>query len=199
MVSDFKATPVTKTLVSTPNNLDGYTPRNQKLRTYPYMYVGFNPPNGSEKIFRYENFANGTPQFKMLCEINQNPTICLIPQNYRGQSGDSMADMVTMQGYPTIGWITDYYNTWLAQNSEIVSLQMSQEQFNYEVGQVETGANMLASMGSTLLGNGGAGDILSGSVNLAKADRNHDYYIKQQMAQIEKQQMLPNTRSYGWL
>ena len=76
---------------------------------------------------------------------------------------------------------------------------MQQEQFNYEVGQVETGANMLASMGSTLLGNGGAGDILSGSVNLAKADVNHDYYIKQQMAQIEKQQMLPNTRSYGWL
>lgn len=27
------------TLVSTPSQLDGYTPVNQKLRTYPYMYV----------------------------------------------------------------------------------------------------------------------------------------------------------------
>lgn len=37
--------PTSKTLVSTPSNLDGYVPKNQKLRTYPYLYVGFNPPN----------------------------------------------------------------------------------------------------------------------------------------------------------
>lgn len=51
-----KENPVLKTLVSTPSNLDGYTPKNQKLRTYPYLYVGFNPSNGSQKIYRYEDF-----------------------------------------------------------------------------------------------------------------------------------------------
>lgn len=30
-------------LIATPSALDGYTPRNQKLRTYPYLYLGFNP------------------------------------------------------------------------------------------------------------------------------------------------------------
>lgn len=30
---------------ATPNSLDGYVPVNQKLRTYPYMYLGFNPLN----------------------------------------------------------------------------------------------------------------------------------------------------------
>ncbi len=40
---DFIATPKIVNLVSTPNNLDGYIPINQKLRTYPYMYIGFNP------------------------------------------------------------------------------------------------------------------------------------------------------------
>ena len=29
--------------VSTPATLDGYTPVNQKVRQYPYMYLGFNP------------------------------------------------------------------------------------------------------------------------------------------------------------
>lgn len=42
---NYKQSDIIKTLASTPNNLDGYVPRNQKLRTYPYMYVGFNPSN----------------------------------------------------------------------------------------------------------------------------------------------------------
>lgn len=81
---DIKATPRPVTLVSTPTTLDGYTPRNQKLRTYPFIYVGFNPTNGSAKIYRYEDFVNGTPTFNMISEINPNPTVCIIPQNYRG-------------------------------------------------------------------------------------------------------------------
>ena len=82
--NDIKATPRPVTLVSTPATLDGYTPRNQKLRTYPFIYVGFNPTNGSSKIYRYEDFTNGTPTFNMISELNPNPTVCVIPQNYRG-------------------------------------------------------------------------------------------------------------------
>lgn len=194
LVSDFKANPVQKTLVSTPNNLDGYVPRNQKLRTYPYMYLGFNPTNGSQKIYRYENFENGTPVFNIYSEINQNPSICFIPQNYRGANGNSMSDMATMQGYPTIGWITDYFNTWLAQNSEIVSLNMQQEQFNYEVNSAKTGLEGTSKiLQQAFTGNLGA--LTTGAelgLNLASQDVNHEYYIKQQLAQIEKQQMLPN-------
>lgn len=189
----YTSNPVMKTLVSTPNSLDGYTPRNQKLRTYPYMYLGFNPNNGSSKIYRYEDFANGTPQFKLISEVNPNPTICFIPQNYRGQSGDSLSDIATMNGYPTLSSRNDYYNSWLAQNSEIISLQMQQEQYNYEIGQYQTGLNMLGSMGSTLAGNvGGVGDFIGGIMSLAQNDVNHDFYIKQQMAQIEKQSLLPD-------
>lgn len=189
----YTSNPVMKTLVSTPNNLDGYVPRNQKLKTYPYMYLGFNPNNGSSKIYRYEDFANGTPQFKLVSEVNPNPTVCFIPQNYRGGSGDSLSDIATMNGYPTLSSRNDYYNSWLAQNSEIISLQMQQEQYNYEIGQYQTGLNMLGSMGSTLAGNvGGVGDFIGGIMSLAQNDVNHDFYIKQQMAQIEKQSLLPD-------
>lgn len=189
----YTANPIFKTLVSTPNNLDGYTPRNQKLRTYPYVYLGFNPNNGTSKIYRYEDFANGTPEFKLISEVNPNPTICFIPQNYRGATGDSLSDISTMNGYPTLSSKNDYYNSWLAQNSEIISLQMQQEQYNYEIGQYQTGLNMLGSMGSTLAGNvGGVGDFVGGIMSLAQNDVNHDFYIKQQMAQIEKQSLLPD-------
>ena len=190
--TSFLQSPIFKTLVSTPSNLDGYTPRNQKLRTYPYMYVGFNPSNGSSKIYRYEDFENGTPQFKMISEVNPNPSIYFIPQNYRGATGDSMQDISSLNGYPTLSSRNDYYNSWLAQNSGIVSLQMQQEQYNYEVGQYQTAGNMLGSMINTINDPSSVTGMLSGAMSLASSDVNHDFYIKQQMAQIEKQSMLPD-------
>ena len=190
-----KENPVVKTLVSTPSNLDGYTPKNQKLRTYPYLYVGFNPSNGSQKIYRYEDFLNGTPSFKLISEVNPNPSVYFIPQNYRGSSGDSMSDIASLNGYPTISYKNDVYNTWLAQNSEIMSIQMQQEQFNYEVNAVKGGINTVGN----LVGNAVSADVggaLTGSINsgvdLASNDVNHEFYIQNMLAQVERQKLLPD-------
>lgn len=198
----YNQTPIIKTLVSTPNNLDGYVPRNQKLRTYPYMYIGFNPLNGSSKIFRYENFANGTPEFKIISEVNPNPTICFIPQNYRGSSGDSLSDVSTLNGYPTLSSRSDYFNTWLAQNSQIISLQMAQEDANYGINQTSTLINGMFNTGGQLYQATSnqemiTADMVQGGLNVGRDfvqnQVNYDFYIKQQMAQIEKQQMLPDS------
>lgn len=204
VVNDIKAPKHTINLVSTPSSLDGYTPRNQKLRTYPFMYLGFNPTNGNSKIYRYEDFQNGTPIFDMYSEINQNPTICFIPQNYRGSNGDGMSDLVTLQGYPTLGWITEYYNTWLAQNSNIINLKMEREQMNYEynvagqkAGQV---GQVVGAVGSGISGNYGAAAQSGFNVGIeqgmmGQTEMNHFYNIYDMMAQKEKQAMLPNQGS----
>lgn len=193
---NYYQSPLLKTLINLPSQLDGYTPRNQKLRTYPYIYLGFNPSNGSQKIFRYENF-NGSPQFKIISEVNPNPSIYFIPQNYRGQTGDSLSDICVLNGYPTLANKTDYYNSWLAQNSNIISLQMQQEQFNYDVGQMKSllgaGTNMINGVAS--LNPAGLIDSINSGVDYYKNSVNHDFYIKQQMAQIEKQKMLPDNVS----
>ena len=196
----FKENPIIESLISTPSSLDGYIPRNQKLRTYPYLYLGFNPQNGSQKVYRYEDFANGTPSFKIMSEINPNPTIQFIPQNYRGQSGDSLSDNASMNGYPTISYKNDVFNTWLAQNSQIVSLQMQQEAFNYEVKAIKSGTDMLSDIGKMFtpdigtMASGFTGYINKGT-DLVAQGKNHDFYIKQQMAQIEKQKLLPDNAS----
>ena len=204
VVNDIKAPKHTINLVSTPSSLDGYTPRNQKLRTYPFMYLGFNPTNGSSKLYRYEDFQNGSPSFDMYSEINQNPTVCFIPQNYRGSNGDGMSDLATLQGYPTLGWITEYYNTWLAQNSNIINLQMEREQMNYEynvarqkAGQV---GQVVGAIGSGISGNYGAAAQSGFNVGIEQAsmgqtEMNHFYNIYDMMAQKEKQAMLPNQGS----
>lgn len=190
----YNQTKTTKELISTPNNLDGYIPKNQKLRTYPYLYLGFNAINGSSKIFRYEDFENGTPKFDIMSEVNPNPTILFVPKNYRGSNGDNLSDIVTLNGYPTLSSKNDFYNSWLAQNSEIISLNMQQEQYNYEIGAYQTAINSMGNIISQAskgdLGALGTGANLG--FELAKQDINHDFYIKQQMAQIEKQKLLPD-------
>ena len=186
---------LTKTLISTPSNLDGYIPKNQKLRTYPYVYLGFNPTNGSSKIYRYENFNNGTPIFDIMCEVNPNPTILFVPKNYRGSSGDSLQDIVTLNGYPTLSSRNDFFNSWLAQNSETIFLNMQQEQFNYEVGQVQNlVGGVSGAIGGAVTGNYGqvVSSVINAGVSGVSNSVNHDFYIKQQMAQVEKQKMLPD-------
>ena len=198
---NFKENAITKTLTSRPNSLDGYTPRNKKLLQYPYLYLGFNPANGTKKIYRYENFTNGTPIFDLISEINPNPTVHFIPKNYRGEN-ENLSDISSLNGYPTVSYKTDVFNTWLAQNGEIINLQMGQEQFNYQIDATKKGIET----GKSVVGAGVAGfsmnpleivnamgNVVNNSLDLARLDVNHEYYIKNQMAQIEKQKMLPDT------
>jgi hypothetical protein len=149
---NFTESPTIKTLLSRSNSLDGYTPRNKKLLTYPFIYLGFNPQNGTKKVYRYEDFANATPSFKIISEINPNPTVQFIPQNYRGASGDSLSDNASLNGYPTISFKSDTFNIWLAQNSDIIALQMQQENYNYQMGAIKGGMGMLGDVMGMLSG-----------------------------------------------
>lgn len=182
-------------LGSIPNTLNGYTPINQKLKTYPYCYIGCNPVNGSSKIYRYEDFTDTQVKFNVISEVNPSPTICFIPQNYRGEVNNSMADIVTMGGYPTLSSKSDVFNSWLAQNSNIISLNMEQENYNYTIDQISRGVNFASQLGNDIA-NLNVGSALTGGITtgleMGRADVNHEYYIKGQMAQIEKQRLLPD-------
>lgn len=196
-----KAASVVKTLISTPATLDGYTPKNAKVRTYPYMYVGFNPPNGTSKIYRYEDFANGTPSFKFISEVNPNPSVYMIPQDYRGQSGNSLSDCATLNGYPQLASKVDVYNSWLAENTGILSVQESQAWTNFKYDTASGTAGLLGSIFS--IASGGSknlGDIsgfATGALDMYRSAANYDYYIAMCNAQKEKQAMLPDNVSLG--
>lgn len=195
------------------NVLDNYTPRNKKLLNYPYNYIGFTALNGEKKIYRFEDFE-GNPTFKILSELNPNPSILYRPLNYR-KSANGLNDVVSLSGYPTLAYKNDYYNTWLAQNSNIIKLSMLQEQTNYEAGLVGQGvqafnsaldtATGFATAKKSTQGKIGAGvGLVSGitnavaqGVNMGASVVNHEIYIQQQMAQKEKQKLLPDTITLG--
>lgn len=208
---DYTEPRVTKTLTSTPTSLDGYTPRNQKLRQYPYLYVGFNPANGTSKVFRYEDFTSGTPSFKLCSEINPNPSVYFVPQNYRGQTGDSLSDSVALNGYPTISYKTDFFNSWLAQNSATLQIARERENLTYAENKANTGLGIIGAVGSILGGAESAsnqsaanvgGKIIGGMVNAGSMaissisnEKSHELNVREQMAQVEAQKLVPDSVS----
>lgn len=103
-------------------------------------------------------------------------------------------------GYPILSTKTDYFNAWLAQNSSILSVQMQQEQYNYQADAIKTGVNFMSDTITSAF-NMDIGGTIKNSVNagidLAKLDKNHEFYIKGQMAQVEKQALLPDKVTMG--
>ena len=194
-----KAAATTKTLLSTPTSIDGYTPINAKVRQYPYVYVGFNPPQGTSKIYRYENFTNGTPVFNFISEVNPNPTIHMIPQNYRGRSGNTTEDSCTLNGYPQIASRVDVYNSWLAENTGIISVQQNQAYSNMMLDVAGGTAGLVSNMVSSASGGdfGGLAGVASSALNMYKTAYNYDYYVAMVNAQKEKQAMLPDNVTMG--
>ncbi len=183
-----------------PNSLNGYTPRNQKLRQYPFQYLGFTPTNGTNKVFKYEDFENGVPQFKLVSEINPNPNVYFVPKNFKGVSGVNVSESAVVSGYPSISWKSDYFSNWLAQNSDIVNLNLERDQFNYELGIAKDSANYMGKQiqnAMTLNVGGFAMDSANLLLDTYGNSKNHDYDIKQTMAQVQKTSMLPNTGNVG--
>lgn len=184
----------TLTLNALPSTIDGYTPKNKKLLTYPYNYLAFNPSSGTQKIYRYEDF-NGSPIFTIVSEVNINPQVAFIPKNYRNKTNQNITDYSVLDGYPTLSYRNDTFNSWLAQNSQIIDLNLEQEQFNYGIGQVQNALGGTGQIVGDALSMNFGGAISTGintPLNMIQNDINHEYYIKNQMAQIEKQKLVPD-------
>ncbi len=192
-------------LDSRPNTINGYTPKNAKCLTYPYLYIGITPSNGSAKILRFENFTNDLIEFNVVSEINLNPQVLLIPLNYQYASdyARNINELAILSGYPNISFYTDYFNSWIAQNSSLINLNLSQSQFQYEISNVRQDTSLIANSAKNV-GNILTGNIIGGATNLGidyanyqldkyENRKNYDYAIQNQLANIEKQQLLPNS------
>ena len=203
--------------LSSSSDFEGYVPRNKKLLQYPFTYLGFNPVSGNKKIFRFEDFKNNQPDFEVESEINPSPNVCFVPWNYKRQNNEQdykcTEEMSTMGGYPTISYKTDVFNTWLAQNQGILNLSMEQELTSYQqqtanniMGLVQDAGNTGLSIANNAVGDknganvgGIIGDIfnsllgsISKGMNQGFSEKNHELNIAMQMAQVEKQKMLPD-------
>ena len=112
------------------NNLDGYTPKNNKCLTYPYVYHLLSNFQGQDAVLRQEfwdKLAEDTvvqdglvlPAGDMVLQIwgaiTQGCSIRAIPENY---NGDEIATNVgiNLGKFPQVCWNTDAFINWLTEN-----------------------------------------------------------------------------------
>ena len=129
--------------------LDGYTPKNNKLYSYPYSLVYVYNNMGEGAVFRYEQFTDHTPRFKLTGNYDINPTMRLIPLNHRGYSEDNES-AVSLAGYPTCAWTQDAYKIWLAQNSNSQALAIQSGNISVAVGGAQAAIGGAATVANAL-------------------------------------------------
>lgn len=166
----------------TDGNIDGYTPRNKKLLSYPYRYILASNNAGASAIYKYERFfietENGDrtiiqPSFLLAGCLTPGCSIRLIPIRYNG-TRENHEEGINMGKYPTLNWTSDAYTNWLTQNAVNIGLQIASG-----VGQVVAGAGLIAGTGALGVAVGG-GQIVGGVSAIAGT-----------LAQVHQQSLVP--------
>lgn len=120
--------PVHGSDISRPTDIDGYTPHNNKLFTYPYCYIEVGDFCGRKQDYRWEFFdLDGTTykwaRFEVKIPGISDGTGYLTPKNYNGVGGYSTlgtamyTEPFTFSFGNKISWIYSVYQNWAAQNA----------------------------------------------------------------------------------
>lgn len=99
-------------------SLNGYTPVNKKLLTFPYCYLRLTNNNGNDAIYHFEKFADNIQNnchFAIDCAVTPGMSIIAYPQDYDGIA-NNYNQCLQAGKYPICGWANDGYTNWLTQN-----------------------------------------------------------------------------------
>lgn len=150
--------------ISRPSTLNGYTPKNGKLFTFPYSYITVDNNAGECITERFENFANSaSPSYYMGGSLGQGCSIKLAPIGYKGQqaNAENFTEGLPAMKYPICGWASDYYTNWLTQNAINIPLTVASTLGSLGLA-AATGGGSLAATGGALLSAGSQiGNLLS--------------------------------------
>lgn len=127
-----------------PSTLDGYTPKNNKMFTYPYCYFNISNNAGTCQPFRYEDFSS-TVSFVTEGTFGLSGATKTIPQNYRGVSSSDNALDFSINGakYPVCSWKSDSYTNWLTQNAVNMDRELTQSALKGGVQGIGAAAGLL--------------------------------------------------------
>lgn len=124
------------------STINGYTPKNNKLFTYPYNYLYFSNNNGTDLVFHYEDFINNAPSFYQFMGLEQGGTVYVAPvnskKNVTSGTGDCWNEGFSLGKLPQLSWLSDYYLNWEAQNATNVRVQTTLEGLNWAGGVLGT-------------------------------------------------------------
>lgn len=151
----------------------GYTPKNNKIYTYPYTYVVADDNKSHTHMFKPELFDNATVKFNSQGFMNPMGGVVTTPADYAGIEGNNYLYAFTTDNFPICAWSTDTFKAWLAQNKNTMALGT----LSGVMGQTVSG------VGNAMIGNvGGAlGNAVGAGMTIAHT-----------MATVADHEMIPN-------
>lgn len=158
--------------IDTITTLDGYTPVNKKLLTYPYCYIALSNAMGQYNIYYQEYWTpstqvgdlNGKLLIDMIGVLTPSCSIRVIPKGYKGD-GICTDESITIGKFPQLAWSNDIYTNWLTQNGvNVAGIKLNA----YESGLIGGGLQTAIGIGSLAAGNPyGIGTAMSGISDIA--------------------------------
>lgn len=94
-----------------PTSLNGYTPKNKKLLTYPYCYFNLTNNAGITATFKYEDFST-TPRFDLEAAITIGMEMKAVPRNYKNSSS-AYNYGIKLAKTPLGSWASDLWNEYM--------------------------------------------------------------------------------------
>lgn len=116
------STALNRTLPKNTSSIQGYTPKNKKLFTYPYNYLEINNNNGQSKVLRWE-FFNDSATLQIRSSICSNPSVICFPTNYKGNTVD-LDNSIFISDFPTCQWSVDQLQQWINQNKNTMAINL---------------------------------------------------------------------------
>lgn len=150
-----------------PTNIDGYTPRNNKLFTYPYCYMLMTNNSGGSAVYKYELFNNPNDKnhcaFYIYASTTPGFSVYISPRYYNGVDINSLEGL-TLGKFPICSWASDVYTNWLTQNA--VNIPVSIGSNLLQIGLGVAGAALSPATGGLSMV-AGATSLASGAIGIA--------------------------------
>lgn len=103
------------TTINKRHSFSDFNPKNNKCFVYPYNYLFVSNNNGSNNIYKYEDFTSNNCVFENQFSIAIGGSGRLVPKNYKSMITNDDEALPTGK-YPTCAWSSDAFTNWLTQN-----------------------------------------------------------------------------------
>lgn len=167
---------------NTANFFEGYTPKNNKLYQYPFIYLLVDNNEGTSLVLRYEYSDNDdhSIQFSIVGCLCTTPQILCTPINYNGYA-ISYVDSLTMSAFPQCAFNSDVYKAWLAQNRATIALATNKAYDDITISALQSLGGAATAIGGAAAGSPGimaTGAQMAQGANLISTARNSLYTIQ---------------------
>ena len=112
------------TSIAKRTSFSNFSPKNMKCFIYPYNYLYVSNNQGSNNIYKYENFSGNNCVFENQLAVCVGISGRIVPKNYKGKTMD-YDEALTLGKYPTCGWSGDAYVNWLTANAVNIPSQIT--------------------------------------------------------------------------